>query len=106
MRELLKRAVSRRRVLLGGSTALLATIALPARSESCGHPDELSDGEQSMRQSLEYTEHAADENKACRGCGYFKAAATGACGQCLILNGTVSAQGHCDSWTAKQESAR
>ena len=99
-------AWSRRRALLDGSCLLLASL-LPLTgsqaSEAYVDPDELSDGEQSMRQSLAYTDSATDSNKACNGCGYFSASEHAGCGQCLILHGTVSAGGHCDSWTAKSK---
>ena len=97
---------SRREAMLGGACVLLATV-LPAAAMSadsdCYDPDELSDGEQGMRHSLAYTDSAADRNKSCRACSYFKASSKAGCGECLILNGSVAAEGHCDSWTAKGE---
>jgi hypothetical protein len=92
--------------MLGGACVLLATV-LPAAAMSadsdCYDPDELSDGEQGMRHSLAYADSAADRNKSCRACTYFKASSKAGCGECLILNGSVAADGHCDSWTAKGE---
>jgi hypothetical protein len=93
-------------MMCGGAGVLLA-VALPAAGASaesvCYDPDELSDGEQGMRQSLTYTNTAADQGKACRACTYFNASGKAGCGECLILNGSVAAGGHCDSWTAKGE---
>jgi hypothetical protein len=98
------RICSRRRMLFGGACLMLvAPLARLQASEACVDPDELSDSEQSMRQSLAYTDSAADSSKACNGCSYFSAAQTTSCGQCLILHGAVSAGGHCDSWTAKSK---
>jgi hypothetical protein len=102
-------AWSRRRALFGGSCLVLASVLPLSRlqaSEACVDPDELSDGEQSMRQSLAYTDAAADSNKVCNGCSYFSASERAGCGQCLIMQGTVSAAGHCDSWTAKSKGER
>lgn len=93
-------------MLLGSSCLVLAGSLPPAgtyASDACVDPDEISDGEQSMRQSLAYTDTAADSTKACKGCGYFSASHTASCGQCLILQGTVAAGGHCDSWTTKNK---
>jgi len=97
---------SRRGVMLGGAGMLLVAV-LPAVEASadgaCYDPDELSDGEQGMRQSLAYTNSAADRNKSCRACTYFKASGKAGCGECLILDGSVAADGHCDSWTVRGE---
>jgi hypothetical protein len=99
-------AWSRRRVLFGGTCMVLVSLS-PAdesrASEACVDPDELSDGEQSMRESLAYTDTAADASKVCGGCDYFSASGPAGCGQCLILHGAVSAGGHCDSWTEKSQ---
>ncbi len=95
---------SRRRMLLGSSCLLLvSTLTRLQASEACVDPDELTDGEQSTRQSLAYTDTAADSNKACKGCSYFGVSQSASCGRCSILQGVVSAGGHCDSWTAKSK---
>jgi uncharacterized paraquat-inducible protein A len=76
-----------------------AMLAASARA-ACVDPDELSDAVQGMRDSLSYTDAAADAQRACRGCTYFKPAKpSDACGHCEVLGGPVSARGHCDSWT-------
>lgn len=93
---------SRRDAILGGACMLLAAATASADG-ACYDPDELSDGEQGMRQSLAYTNSAADRNKSCRACSYFNASGKAGCGECLILNGRVAADGHCDSWTVKDE---
>jgi hypothetical protein len=97
---------SRRDAMFGGACVMLVAV-LPAGDASadsaCYDPDELSDGEQGMRQSLAYTNSAADRNQSCRACTYFKTSGQAGCGECLILNGSIAADGHCDSWTPKSE---
>lgn len=73
------------------------------QAAACADPAQSNDSENALRTSLRYTDHASDPTKACRGCTYFQfSGATGECGKCVILSGTVAATGHCMSWTAKQ----
>lgn len=73
------------------------------RAASCADPTQLSDSDNSLRTSLQYTDHPPDPTKACGGCAYFQSSGeTTECGQCVILNGAVAVKGHCTSWTAKK----
>lgn len=94
--------IDRRRFLGWGlqlpAAALLADTALAA----CVDPEELSDSVIGMRESLDYTDASADANAVCRGCSFFKPQNPGdACGYCEVLQGPVSATGHCVSWTKR-----
>lgn len=104
------RDLHRRDVICGGLKLLTAIAVLPlaavprARAAtSCVNPDS-----EALRDSLHYTDTAADPAKACKACGFFTAEeqAAGkerasACGNCMIFTGPVSATGHCDSWSMK-----
>lgn len=79
-------------------TALATSKALG----SCVDPDELSDSLRDMRESLDYTDTAGRTNQACNGCSFFKPLKAGdSCGHCEVLQGPVSATGHCVSWTKR-----
>ena len=92
----------RRKFLACGLAFPLAALSTAAARGQCVDPDELSDGAQGMRDSLEYTDAAPDPARTCSGCAYFKPAkAKDACGPCEVLASPVSANGHCDSWTQR-----
>lgn len=94
--------LTRRTFLFRGAQLPVALLVTHAAAGACVDPDELSDSVQSMRDSLEYTDAAADAKQACGGCSYFQGAKAGAaCGNCEVLHGPVSAKGHCVSWTKK-----
>lgn len=90
----------RRRFLACGICAPAALWVTQSAGAACVDPDELSDSVLSMRESLDYTDTAANAKQACGGCAYFKAAKpSDACGHCEVLRGPVSGKGHCVSWT-------
>jgi uncharacterized paraquat-inducible protein A len=85
--------------------ALQASALIFVRTSAgatCVDQDELSDSVQSMRESLEYTDSAPDAKQSCRHCSFFKAAKpSDACAGCEVLGSSVSATGHCVSWTKR-----
>ena len=94
--------ITRRTFLFRGVQLPAAMLVTHAAVGACVDPDELSDSVQSMRDSLEYSDAAPDAKQSCSGCSYFQAQKAGAaCGNCEVLHGPVSAQGHCVSWTKK-----
>jgi uncharacterized paraquat-inducible protein A len=94
--------LDRRTFLFRGLQLPAALLVSRTAAGACVDPDELSDSVQSMRDSLEYTDAAADAKQSCMGCAYFQAQKAGAtCGNCEVLHGPVSAKGHCVSWTKK-----
>jgi High potential iron-sulfur protein len=93
--------LQRRRFLIAGLQLPLLGVAVAARG-ACVDTEELSDSVASMRESLEYTDTAADPKQACNGCSFFKSEKPGAsCGNCEVLGGPVSNKGHCVSWTKR-----
>jgi hypothetical protein len=81
--------------------AAMATSRAAGAAQNCTENEDISDSEQAMRNSLEYTDASADPKKTCGGCQYFMSAGSAECGKCQILNGPANAKGHCTSWTAK-----
>jgi hypothetical protein len=91
-----------RRKFLVCSVQLPLAMAASKAAAACLDPDELSDSEQSKRDSLDYTDKAPDSKQACRGCAFFNPEKAGAgCGNCEVLGGAVDAKGHCVSWTKR-----
>lgn len=98
-RDLLVRACG---VPIAGAALFLGACAEQKQSTSCADPSQLTDAENSLRESLQYTNQTADAGKPCKGCAFFRSTADSAqCGTCEILKGPVSAEGHCTSWSAK-----
>ncbi|MBL8645411.1 MAG: high-potential iron-sulfur protein [Rhodospirillaceae bacterium] len=104
-------SVSRRAVLGRAAAIPVAGAALWALSacddtpkvEACAGPNNLTVSENTLRKASNYVEQAADPAKNCLGCGFFTPGEGGArCGKCEIFLGPVNAQGHCDSWAARQ----
>ena len=92
----------RRKFLACGMCAPAALFVAGSAAAACVDPDELSDSVLGMRESLEYTDSAADAKQACSGCSYFKAPKPAdPCGHCEVMRGTVSSKGHCVSWTKR-----
>jgi hypothetical protein len=92
----------RRKFLTGGLIASTTVLFSEAAIAVCVDPEELSDSVQGMRDSLEYTEAAADPKQTCGGCAFFKPVKSGdSCGHCEVLGGPVGAKGHCVSWTKR-----
>ena len=102
--KITRRAVLRRgiQISVGGVSLLALNGCGGSKNEqfSCVDPDELSEGERSMRVSMEYTDVSANAAESCSECAFFSAAES-ACGECELLGGQVSETGHCDSWSAK-----
>lgn len=100
MSNLPRRQFIRRGARLVSTFALLPLVVEGAKAaESCTKP-----ASESLRESLNYTDQTPDPTQPCRGCGFFTAEQNPSCGQCVIMSGPVSAQGHCDSWGAKGSS--
>jgi hypothetical protein len=92
--------ISRRGLLVSGA-AVLASVRGAAADKVCADPGKLDDAQKSLRTSLNYVEPSPDPSKSCKACGFFQPAGDG-CGTCQIFGGPASANGHCDSWAAKQ----
>lgn len=68
----------------------------------CADPAQMSDGEQNIRASLNYTDASTVPEQRCKGCAFFHAAETDGCGKCDIFNGSlVNREGRCDSWSPR-----
>lgn len=94
--------LDRRKFIVRGLQASGLLCVAGSAHAACVDPDELSGSLQSMRESLEYTDTAADPKQSCSGCSYFKPAKAGdSCAQCEVLTSPVSAKGHCVSWTRR-----
>lgn len=78
-------------------TPLLPLLVRATHAATCVDPDELSSAEIGMRDALDYTDNAPDASKASKHCKHYDAD----CGSCQLLNGTVTATGHCTSWTKR-----
>ncbi|GFE85248.1 high-potential iron-sulfur protein [Steroidobacter agaridevorans] len=92
----------RRKFITVGLRASVWVLAGSSVRAACVDPDELSSSVQSMRESLEYTEMAAEANESCRHCSFFKLGnPEQACAPCEVLASAVSAAGHCMSWTKR-----
>jgi uncharacterized paraquat-inducible protein A len=105
MSQLNRRTFLLRGVQLPATLLVMSSGALAwskSNAAACVDEDELSDSVQSMRESLEYTDKAADAQRVCNGCSFFKAEKPNAgCGHCEVLGGPVAAAGHCVSWTKR-----
>jgi len=95
--------LNRRKFLFFGVQVPAAIlISKAAAAATCGDPDNLSNREQGMRESMEYTDEAPDPKQACSGCSFFMAEeGDSGCGGCSVLGGQVNSAGHCVSWTKR-----
>jgi hypothetical protein len=102
-------------VALGGAAGTMASCGdneaasvdgAASTASACVSPDDLSSAELSLRQSVSYTDMAADSEAACGRCAYFHADGETGCGRCDILQGVVSATGHCVSWAQQASRIR
>lgn len=105
MKQTSCRRLTRREVLdltakLTLGALVLATTGCAKTTMLCSDPARLTDAENSLRESLSYTERSQDDTQQCRGCSFFKASSGSGCGECSIMNGPVNALGHCTSWAA------
>jgi hypothetical protein len=102
--KITRRAVLRRgiQISVGGASLLALNACGGSKNEqfSCVDPEELSEGERSMRVSMLYTDASAIAEESCSGCAFFPLGKTG-CGECELLGGPVSDKGRCDSWSAR-----
>jgi hypothetical protein len=93
----------RRVVLLRALQAATAFAVAPhmirvARAaDSCVEP-----ASESLRKSLNYASVTPNASQPCNACGFFtRDESKPACGNCMIMNGPVDNNGHCDSWAAR-----
>lgn len=94
-------SLDRRKFLVWGVQLPITALAASKALGSCVDPDELSDSLRDMRESLDYTDTAREASQ-CRGCSFFKPLKPDdSCGHCEVLQGPVSATGHCVSWTKR-----
>lgn len=92
----------RRRFIIVGLRASALVLAGSSVRAACVDPDDLSSSVQSVRESLEYTEVAPKASQSCRQCSFYKPdKAEQSCAPCEVLASTVSATGHCMSWTKR-----
>jgi hypothetical protein len=97
MGKIPRRDVIRRGVQLVSAFAILPVVATRANAaEACVEPASAS-----LRESLNYKDPTPNAAQPCRACGFFTATDKSLCGQCVIMSGSVNAEGHCDSWGAK-----
>ena len=101
--KMTRRAVIRHGIQISvGGASLLALNACGSSKDqqfACVDPDEMSEGEKSMRVSLSYVDKSPVAAESCQGCAFFEAGDAG-CGACELLGGQVSSGGRCDSWSA------
>lgn len=111
--------LSRRDLLLrglqasAGGVALAALAACGSKSGSgvassastslCYDPAKVDPSQESMRETLHYTEASPNQATVCEGCTYSTFSnASAVCGTCSIFSGgPVNAHGHCDSWAKR-----
>lgn len=90
------------RIPIVAALGSIAACAEKTQVAQCADPDQLTDAEISLRTSVQYTERSRDAAQTCRGCAFFRASSGASeCGTCEIVNGSVSSNGHCASWSAK-----
>jgi hypothetical protein len=92
----------RRKFVAFGLRASAFLLASGSVRAACVDPDELSGSVQDMRESLDYTDAAANADQACKACEFFKPAkVSDSCANCEVLGSPVRATGHCVSWTKR-----
>ena len=82
---------------------LLASPLLQGCKESsqpCMDPELLSTGEKHLRKQLAYVELSEELSRQCGLCQFYHASKSCDCGECELLDGSVSRQGSCTSWAA------
>jgi hypothetical protein len=101
--KITRRAVIRRgiQISVGGASLLALNACGSSKDEqfACVDPDDLSEGEKSMRVSMIYMDTSPVAGESCEGCAFFEAGDAD-CGACELLGGEVSSGGRCDSWSA------
>jgi hypothetical protein len=81
---------------LVSALSMIPVVVRAQEASSCVHHDS-----ESLRESLNYTDSAPTAEQSCKACGFFSEP-SGSCGSCAIMSGPVDANGHCDSWSAKE----
>ena len=91
----------RRKALIMGLQLLSAATVLPftfGRARAAGACVEPAS--ESIRSAVHYVDPAPDPAQSCAQCAFFTAG-QGTCGTCMLVKGSVSSKGHCDSWSDK-----
>ena len=96
-REWLDRAVQ---FFVAGALSVAATGCQKRALVVCSDPARLSNAENSLRESLRYTEESPQNDQTCGDCGFFAVSAEKGCGTCKLLKGPVNPMGRCNSWSA------
>jgi hypothetical protein len=100
---------NRRRFLsmaAGGIPFALAGLAFgstAARAATCYDPELLPRSQKNRRRGLGFEEQSPDPARECRGCAFFTPGEEDGCGECMMLDYTVSASGTCTSFTPRPE---
>jgi hypothetical protein len=94
-RTLLVRAC---RISAVSTVVLLEACSDNQSAQTCAEQQNIVDN--GLRTTLQYTDESDNPAQRCSGCAYFRAASA-QCGECGILDASVSANGHCTSWSAK-----
>ena len=101
-RQFSRRTLLRRSALLPAlSLGLLSACSTDTKKGTCYDPQYLSAGEAQMRKTLEYVDLSANASTQCSNCEFYRTAETAGCGECEIVDGSVSAAGFCTSWAAR-----
>jgi High potential iron-sulfur protein len=87
-------------VSVAGTLTVLAAACQKNKASVCADPANLTDAENSLRESLHFTEESTRSDQTCAKCGFFEGTGTSACGTCKLLKGPVNPRGRCDSWSA------
>ena len=88
------------RGMVGSALVRALEMAAAADAKACVDLKTMDSGQKSIRESLKFTEKAADPAKTCGSCGFFTPTTEG-CGTCMIFTGPANSMGHCDAWSAK-----
>lgn len=89
-----------RRDLLAGSVFLSLIGLAGCKRDTC--PSEpLSAEELKLRETLKYSDHAADPRKVCSGCQQFLPKPDADCGRCKLFKGPIHPAGSCLAFASK-----
>jgi len=94
---------TRRKIVQLGMPFVAACAVLPLMVMKAKADDACTDAaSEGLRSSLHYTAAAPEPTQACSGCAFFsRGDAHQPCGKCVILDGPVNPNGHCDSSSKK-----
>lgn len=65
---------------------------------NCDDPATLNDVDVSTRDALGYVEISTTDGQNCTNCMQFEAPASGGCGTCKVVPGTINPNGWCSVW--------